>query len=299
MSGGILWLQIFILVNVFLLGIIGTVAFMHYRSHLRPEEPVKKQPLPMLPLDARQRLIEEAEDDYAKVLHKSAVAFEKDLEVTSSHLSEQLAKIGTTIVTDEMDRYKSELETARDATAKRIGTSDAEIEAHQAALRAQITERQTTMDTKLAEHQAELEQKLAERTAELEHEFTELQGRYGKKQAALEAQLAQQEAELASTVKARELKLAEHQAALEDQLTQRQEIHSAKQAELEAKLEAEMLKRRDAYAAQLDTKLSDAVAAFLADTLGHNVDLGAQTSYLVSQLEAHKDELIKEVRGDG
>ena len=288
MSGGILWLQIFILVNVFLLGIIGTVAFMHYRSHLRPEEPVKKQPLPMLPLDARQRLIEEAEDDYAKVLHKSAVAFEKDLEVTSSHLSEQLAKIGTTIVTDEMDRYKSELETARDATAKRIGTSDAEIEAHQAALRAQITERQTTMDTKLAEHQAELE-----------HEFTELQGRYGKKQAALEAQLAQQEAELASTVKARELKLAEHQAALEDQLTQRQEIHSAKQAELEAKLEAEMLKRRDAYAAQLDTKLSDAVAAFLADTLGHNVDLGAQTSYLVSQLEAHKDELIKEVRGDG
>ena len=298
MSGGILWLQIFILVNVFLLGIIGTVAFMHYRSHLHPEAPVKKKALPMLPLDARQRLIDEAEDDYAKVLHKSAAAFEKDLESTSSQLSEQLAKIGTAIVTDEMDRYKSELTSMRDETAKKIGTSSAEIETHQTELRAQLTERQTAMDAKLAEYQAELEQKIAARTSELEQEFTEMQGRYAKKQAELEAQLAQQETELASSVKARELKLAEHQATLEDELTQRQEAYATKQAELEARLEAEMLKRRDAYVAQLDTKLSDAVAAFLADTLGHNVDLGAQTSYLVSQLEAHKDELIKEVSGD-
>jgi hypothetical protein len=249
----------------------------------------------MLPLETRQRLIEEAEDDYTKVLHKSAVDFERDLESTASHLSEQLAKIGTTIVNDEMSRYKSELAGMRDETAKKIGTSSAEIEAHQTELRALLVKRQTEMDSKLAEHQAELEKKLAERTAELEQEFTELQTRYAKKQAELEAQLTQQETELASTVKTRELKLAEHQATLEDELTKRQETYASKQAELESKLEAEMQKRRDAYTSQLDTKLGDAVAAFLADTLGRNVDLGAQTSYLVAQLEAHKDELIQGV----
>lgn len=298
MSGGTLWLQLFILVNVFLVGVVGTVMVMHYRAHLRPEEPTKKKPLPMLPLDTRQRLIDEAEDDYAKVLHKSAVAFEKDLESTSSHLSEQLARIGTTIVNDEMERYKSELASMRDQTAKQIGTSGAEIETHQQELRAQLAERQASMDAKLAEHQAELEQKLAERTAELEQEFAELQSRYAKRQAELEAELVQRETELTSTLKARELKLAEHQATLEDELTKRQESHAAKQAELEQKLEAEMQKRREAYVTQLDTKLGDAVAAFLTDTLGHNVDLGAQTSYLVAQLEAHKDELIQEVRTD-
>ncbi|MEO6727960.1 MAG: hypothetical protein ABIM96_03475 [Candidatus Saccharimonas sp.] len=298
MSGGTLWLQLFILVNVFLVGVVATITVMHYRAHLRPEEPAKKKPLPMLPLDTRQRLIEEAEDDYAKVLHKSAAAFEKDLESTTSHLSEELAKIGTAIVTDEMDRYKSELATMRDETAKKIGNSGAEIETHQVELRAQLAERQAAMDTQLAEHQAELERKLAERTSELEQEFAELQSRYSKKQAELEAQLIQQETELTSAVKTRELKLAEHQAALEEELTKRQEAHAAKQAELEQKLEAEMQKRRDAYVAQLDTKLGDAIAAFLTDTLGQNVDLGAQTGYLVSQLEAHKDELLQEVRNN-
>jgi DNA repair exonuclease SbcCD ATPase subunit len=298
MDGGTLWLQIFILVNVFLVGVVGTIAVMHYRSHLRPEEPTKKKALPMLPLETRQRLIEEAEDDYAKVLHKSAVAFEKDLESTSSHLSEQLAKIGTAIVSDEMERYQTELATMRDETAKKIGTSSAEIETHQTELRAQLTERQQIMDSKLAEHQAELEQKLAERTHELEQEFAELQAGYAKKQAELEAQLVQQETELAAAVKARELKLTEHQTALETDLTARQEAYIAKQAELEQKLEAEMQQRRDAAVTQLDTKLGDAVAALLADTLGQHVDLGAQTPYLIAELEAHKDELIQEVRGD-
>lgn len=296
--GGNLWLQLFILINVFLLGIVGTIAVIHYRTHFRPDEPVKKKPLPMLPLDVRQRLIDEAEDDYEKILHRSAVSFEKDLENTASHLSEQLAKVGSSIVDDEMTRYKSELATLRDETAKKIGNSGAEIETHQTELRARLADRQAAMDAKLAEHQAELEQKLAQRTAELEKEFTEMQSRYAKKQAELEAQLIQQETELTSAVKTRELELAEHQTALETELVKRQEAYTSKQSELEAKLEAEMQKRRDAYVAQLDTKLSDAVAAFLADTLGQHVDLGAQTSYLIEQLEAHKDELIKEVRGD-
>jgi len=300
MIGGTLWLQIIILINVFLVGVVGTVAIMHYRAHIRPEEPAaKRKPMPMLPLDVRQRLIEEAEDGYERVLRKSTASFESDLESTASDLSGQLAKIGTTIVNDEMNRYKSELATMRDETTKRMGSSSAEIETHHEQLRTQLVEKQAAMDAKLADHQAELEQKLAVRSSELEQEFTELQARYAKKQADLEAQLAQQEAELSSTVKARELKLSEHQTALETELTTRQEAYAAKQAELESKLEVELEKRKEAYATQLNTKLGDAVAAFLTDTLGTNVDLGAQTSYLISQLEAHKDELIEEVRNNG
>ena len=47
--------------------------------------------------------------------------------------------------------------------------------------------------------------------------------------------------------------------------------------------------------AQIDTKLADAVTSFLVETLGHNVDLGAQSDYLISVLDEHKAEFTKRV----
>jgi uncharacterized membrane protein len=49
---------------------------------------------------------------------------------------------------------------------------------------------------------------------------------------------------------------------------------------------------------RIDTKLADSVAAFLTETLQHNVDLGSQSAYLISMLEEHKEELKKEVSDD-
>lgn len=73
------------------------------------------------------------------------------------------------------------------------------------------------------------------------------------------------------------VKLAEHQAKLESEMKQ--------QIAAEKKLLAE----------QIDTKLADAVASFLTETLGHNVDLGAQSTYLTAMLDQHKQEIIKGV----
>jgi hypothetical protein len=40
------------------------------------------------------------------------------------------------------------------------------------------------------------------------------------------------------------------------------------------------------------------VASFLNETLQHNVDLGGQTEYLLSMLEEHKADFIREVGSD-
>ena len=113
----------------------------------------------------------------------------------------------------------------------------------------------------------------------------------------LEAELARRESELLTALKTRETELAQHQADLESELTSRQQAHAAKQIELEARLEQEMATRRDAYVKQLDAKLSDSVIAFLSEALGQQVDLGAQTTYLTSVLEQHKDELKQGIEG--
>lgn len=70
------------------------------------------------------------------------------------------------------------------------------------------------------------------------------------------------------------------------------------QADLKAKLEQEITAERERLLTQLDTRLGDAVASFLVDTLQHNVDLGAQSAYLMSALEEHKAELAQEIRNE-
>lgn len=62
-------------------------------------------------------------------------------------------------------------------------------------------------------------------------------------------------------------------------------------AQLEADVAAEKQKRIEA----IDTRLADAVASFLIDTMGHDVDLGAQVGYLTKMIEQHKDEFKNEV----
>ncbi len=46
---------------------------------------------------------------------------------------------------------------------------------------------------------------------------------------------------------------------------------------------------------QIDTKLADSFSSFLIEAMQHNVDLGAQTKYIIDTLESHKDELKKEI----
>jgi hypothetical protein len=76
-----------------------------------------------------------------------------------------------------------------------------------------------------------------------------------------------------------------------------QEITSH-QEDLKAKLTESVEAEKQRLVQQIDTKLGDAVASFLSETLQHNVDLGAQAPYLVSVLEEHKAELAKEVAGE-
>ncbi|NCU37611.1 hypothetical protein EOL96_00915 [Candidatus Saccharibacteria bacterium] len=297
MFGGDIWLSGFLLLNIFVVGVVSAIAFMHARAHYKNDEPRRTQKtFPILPHDVRQRIIEEAEGDYEKVLRKNAAMFGKDLASTATHLSEQLNKIGNEIMDDELQRYRTELDQLRKETQQAAGSASVEIAKHQEDLRSKLETRQSEVEARLSEAQAELEAKFAARTTELEESFKQKQIEYANKQISLEAELANHQAQLSASLKERETKLATHQAELEEQLTTLQAQHAKKQAELEAKLEQDMEQARQRAAAQLETKIGDSIAGFLTDTLGHNVDLGAQTAYLTAMLEEHKEELLQEVK---
>ena len=92
--------------------------------------------------------------------------------------------------------------------------------------------------------------------------------------------------------------IEKHQEELKAKLAAEMEAEKAKFAEemaAERQRAAEQLATDKQQAAELlDAKLADAVSGFLLETLQHEVDLGAQSDYLLKQLEAHKADLVRE-----
>jgi F0F1-type ATP synthase membrane subunit b/b' len=210
------FLQAFLLINAVLIGIVAAVATRHAYAHFRPDKhDAEKHPaLPQVKLSpaVREELLEEAKQNYQKILDNAAGQLQLDLSRTSASLNKQLDTLGQQIVTDEMKRYKASLEELQKNTEVSI----------------------TSTQNQLAEHQEDL------KTA-----------------------------------------MAEHQKQMMEKL--KQEIEAEKQQLI----------------TQIDSKLADAAASFLIETLQHNVDLGAQTAYLTSMIEEHKEDFKKEVGHEG
>jgi F0F1-type ATP synthase membrane subunit b/b' len=196
-------LQIFLYINVFVVGALTAVAVRHYLDHKRPPEPppqktpVAGQPEVHLSAAAREHMMEESQDKFQAALDHSASQLEQDLNLTAGKLNNLVEKLGTVVVGNELEHYRSELIKLRKQAEVSLGKVSEEVAAHQAELKAQLA----------------------------------------------------------------------------------QEIEAEKQMIIQ----------------QIDTKLADAVASFLLDTLQHNVDLGAQKDYLTSVLTEHKDDFKKEV----
>ncbi len=70
------------------------------------------------------------------------------------------------------------------------------------------------------------------------------------------------------------------------------------QTEVQARIDKELEAEKQQLVQQIDTKLADAMASFLSETLQHNVDLGNQSQYLMAMLEEHKADFIREVGTD-
>ena len=200
------YLLIFLLIDVFLAGAIAATALRHAYAHFRPEEhDLDKTHRPSaqsthLPPAVREKLLEEAQENFRRVLNHAAKDLQHDLESTAGQIKKQVGKLGNEAEDEELEHYKATVDKLEDETKADM----------------------QTIDKELAEQKATLQAKLAE-----------------------------------------------------DLLTEKQRLIQ-----------------------QMDTKLADAVASFLMETLQHNVDLGAQSAYLTSMLEEHKADFIREVNDE-
>jgi len=148
--GGIA-LQIFLLVNVFLIGVVTAVAARHAYAHFKPQKHQPEKPHgPRLPAEVKERLLRDAANQFKAVLDFSADELRDDLKNTSAKLNKELESLGGDIVETEMRRYQSSLEKLRQETEEAIEGAKTDITKHQEELRAKLTEHEVLMKVKLA-----------------------------------------------------------------------------------------------------------------------------------------------------
>ncbi len=242
-------LQLILLVNVFVLGIVVALAIRHFLDHGKNNTHPSTSTLSP---DLRQQLAADAQQQFKSALESSGAALKNDMNTTAKELNHLLERFGTEILNEEMKLFRDNLETIRKKTESETGNTHGQIAAHQAELELDLAKRRGELQTQIETHQSRLEKSLIE---------------------------------LQSTI---ESGLKERQAAFEQRL-------AAREKTLDADLDAQLAKERELLLKQIDTKLGDAVGSFLLNTLGSNVDLGAQGPYLLQLLESHKDEFKREI----
>lgn len=160
------YLLLFLLFDVFIMGALAATALRHAYAHFRPDthaaEPAKPH-APVqnghLPPAIREQLLEAAQANFKNVLDRSAAELQHDLGATAEQLNKQLEKLGSDIVGKEMERYSVEFDELRKQAEAAVGGAQADIGEHQAALKAKLAEDMAAekqrllqqIDTKLAD----------------------------------------------------------------------------------------------------------------------------------------------------
>ena len=218
------FLQVFLMVNAFLLGVVLTLAVQYGLAHKRSQKAAARPPADKtapVPAAVRERIAKQAETNFQGIVNRSALQLQHDLGMTGTQLNKLLEKFGSEVLDDEMRLFRENVAGIRASTQGSLGAAEENITQQQTAILQNLAKRQTELDTRMSQRQTELE-------TELEQSF----------------------------------------AAQKEDLVKR-----------------------------LNEKMNDAVLAFLLETLGHEVDLGAQADYLVATLEANKSELMDSATG--
>ncbi len=159
------YLLIFLLIDVFLAGVIAATALRHAYAHFRPEEhDLEKVHKPAmqnghLPPAVREKLLEEAQANFRAVLNHAAKDLQDDLENTAGQIKKQVGKLGSAAENEELEHYKAIIHTLQDETKADMGNIDKELAEQKAELKAKFSEDMLAekqrllqqIDTKLAD----------------------------------------------------------------------------------------------------------------------------------------------------
>lgn len=139
-----IFLVIFLLVDVFLIGVFAPLAVRHARAHFwhKKQGATNTPHMPMqnghLPPSVREHLLEEAQRNFQHVLNTSAKELQQDLAGTADEIHKLVQKMGTEAVASELQNYRARLAELQQKTEADMAGMRETITAHQAELKAKL-----------------------------------------------------------------------------------------------------------------------------------------------------------------
>jgi len=160
------FLQLFLLANVFFMGVLTTIAIRHAYAHFRPHshDAEKSHHLPAavkspLPPEIKEKLLQESQAKFQTALDRSAEELLHDLKATSVEMNKQLEKLGSEVAERETKHYEAILEELRKQTEAALNNTQTEMSGHHEELKTKLSEKVAAeqqrliqqIDTKLAD----------------------------------------------------------------------------------------------------------------------------------------------------
>ena len=137
-------LQIILLINMLLIGVLSAVAVRHAYAHFNPNEHDGERHKPKqdmhLPPAVRQKLLEEAQADFHLMLRRSVKELEKDLHDTTEKIHKTLEKEGNETITQQIKHYRDRLDELQQQTEENISAIGKDLSGHQNTLKAKLSE---------------------------------------------------------------------------------------------------------------------------------------------------------------
>lgn len=137
--------EAFVIVDVFAMGVVAVLATQHGRAHYRPPTPPPQPPKPKpeefhLSEADRERLYEETEVRFHRIIAQSSAKLHRDLDVSTDHINKLVINLATDIISDELERYRDEL-----------AKLEKQAETDMGGIRAEIAKHKTEIETKVAQ----------------------------------------------------------------------------------------------------------------------------------------------------
>lgn len=146
-------LQIFLLINVFIIGVVASIAVRHAYAHFRPHPEDKKaqqaEQAPHLPAAVKEQLLLEAKQKFQAAISHATKELEIDLQKSTEQVAKQLDTLASDIIKTELDRYKATLETLRTQTEASLASATAEVATHQTDIHADLAKQKTELVAKM------------------------------------------------------------------------------------------------------------------------------------------------------
>lgn len=143
-----LLLQLFLLADVFAMGMLASLAIRHGRAH-RAEKTAHARTGSSpedtavltngeLPAEVKQRMVQSAEGNFQNSLAATTAELEQNLAHTTEHINSLLNQVGTEVVGAELAQYRADLAAIREQAAAQLSGVSQAITDHEKQLRTEL-----------------------------------------------------------------------------------------------------------------------------------------------------------------